>query len=268
MKRRSDLTTEHLLSAFVGMESTTRSSNWTTWNYRSWTEARAVCRPDRRAGVRKQRRPRTYIRILQALSCEKVTSSSPCTRRELFGSYTINFPHPLIGRETFTLGLTNGITFPRLLCRTFGFLHERGDAPQGLIRGRPTTTSSCLPPDAVVNPRCASMTICAPQVLDLIEIWRSSASDSGQRGRRSCGHAMHTALVYGCCVTRRCGKRHPVGGDSGRDLRAEPLPGRRFRLLIAACDLAPLIRRSLFFEQSFSSARACVPAVRIDFVDS
>src|ERR1035441_3547175 len=52
-------------------------------------------------------------------------------------SYSINFPHPLIGKQSFCVRLTNGSYLNEIApARTFGFLHE-ADAmrQQGLISG-------------------------------------------------------------------------------------------------------------------------------------
>src|ERR1700752_2609620 len=69
-------------------------------------------------------------------------------------SYTIDFPHRLIGRETFRVDLTDG-NFLREIApaRTFGFLHE-ADAmrQQGLIRGASTENAIVVTPEGLMNP--------------------------------------------------------------------------------------------------------------------
>src|SRR5437016_4506627 len=58
----------------------------------------------RKAGIRKQRRPRTYVRILRALEVREGNKFIGIYPADTYSvSYTINFPHPMIGREAFTL---------------------------------------------------------------------------------------------------------------------------------------------------------------------
>ena len=114
-------------------------------------------------------------------------------------SYSINFPHPLIGKQSFCVRLTNGSYLSQIApARTFGFLHE-ADAmrQQGLIRGASTGNAIVLNREEVLNPplRFADEFV-RHKVLDLI-------GDLALIGKRilgsvvadRAGHAMHTALV-------------------------------------------------------------------------
>src|SRR5260370_1275167 len=101
-------TTEHLLSAFMGMGIDNAYVELDNLELPILDgSARPFVDLIRRAGVRKQRRPRTYVRILRALELREGNKFMGVYPAENYSvSYTINFPHPLIGRETFTQTLT------------------------------------------------------------------------------------------------------------------------------------------------------------------
>ena len=63
-----------------------------------------------KAGIRKQRRAAQVSEDLAASSkCARETSLSRSIPSDTYSvSYSINFPHPLIGKETFQVELTNG----------------------------------------------------------------------------------------------------------------------------------------------------------------
>src|SRR5690606_23275996 len=79
-----------------------------------------------RAGIRRQRRQRTCIRILEPIELregDKFIAVYPDTTYSV--AYTIDFPHPLIGRETFRIDLVNGEFLREIApARTFGFLEQ------------------------------------------------------------------------------------------------------------------------------------------------
>jgi len=194
-------TTEHLLSAFIGMGIDNAIVELDNLELPILDgSARPFVDLIRRAGVRKQRRPRTYIRIRCALELREANKFIAVYPADTYSvSYTINFPHPLIGRETFTLDLTNGQYVSGIApARTFGFLHEaEAMRQQGLIRGASKENAVVLTRDGVVNPplRFADEFV-RHKILDLI-------GDLALIGRRilgnvvadRAGHAMHTALV-------------------------------------------------------------------------
>jgi len=194
-------TTEHLLSAFIGMGIDNAIVELDNLELPILDgSARPFVDLIRRAGVRKQRRPRTYIRIRRALELREANKFIAVYPADTYSvSYTINFPHPLIGRETFTLDLTNGHYVSGIApARTFGFLHEaEAMRQQGLIRGASKENAVVLTRDGVVNPplRFADEFV-RHKILDLI-------GDLALIGRRilgnvvadRAGHAMHTALV-------------------------------------------------------------------------
>jgi UDP-3-O-[3-hydroxymyristoyl] N-acetylglucosamine deacetylase len=194
-------TTEHLLSAFVGMGIDNAIVELDNLELPILDgSAQPFVDLIRRAGVRKQRRPRSFLRILRSLELRegnKFIGVYPSDRYSV--SYTIDFPHPLIGRESRTLELTNGHYVKEIApARTFGFLHEAEMMrQQGLIRGASNDNALVLTRDGLVNPPLRFPDeFVRHKILDLI-------GDLALIGRRilgnvvadRAGHAMHTALV-------------------------------------------------------------------------
>jgi len=153
-----------------------------------------------RAGIRKQRRQRTYMRILRAVELregDKFIALYPAESYSI--SYSINFPHPLIGAETYTAEFTPEV-FRREIApaRTFGSLQdERALRNMGLIRGVSQENCIVLDRDGVINgPLRYPDEFVRHKMLDLI-------GDLALLGRRilgrvvadRAGHAMHTAMV-------------------------------------------------------------------------
>src|SRR2546423_12916983 len=68
-------------------------------------------------------------------------------------SYSINFPHPLIGKETFEVELTNGSYLRQIAAaRTFGSREdEQAMRNMGLIRGASRENCIVLTRDGVEN---------------------------------------------------------------------------------------------------------------------
>lgn len=152
------------------------------------------------AGLRRQRRPRTYYRILRDIELhegDKFIGVYPGDGYSV--SYAIDFPHPLIGKETFEVDLSDS-QYQREIAaaRTFGFKHQEDQLKnQGLIRGASLENCIVLTPDSVLNgPLRFTDEFVRHKVLDLI-------GDLALLGRRivgrvvanRAGHAMHTALV-------------------------------------------------------------------------
>ena len=193
-------TTEHLLSAFVGMGDNAIVELDNLELPILDGSAKPFIDLIKKAGVRKQRRPRTYIRIVSPLEFREGNKFIGVYPAETYSvSYKINFPHPLIGRETFSLDLTNGQYVSKIApARTFGFLHEaEAMRQQGLIRGASSENALVLTRDGLVNPPLRfDDEFVRHKILDLI-------GDLALIGRRilgrvvadRAGHAMHTALV-------------------------------------------------------------------------
>ena len=194
-------TTEHLLSAFVGMGIDNAVVELDNLELPILDgSARPFVELIRRAGVRKQRRPRTYIRILRPLELREGNKFIGVYRADRYSvSYTIDFPHPLIGRETFTLELTNGQYVSQIApARTFGFLHEAETMrQQGLIRGASSANALVLTRDGLVNPPLRYKDeFVRHKILDLIgDLALVGRQILGNVVADRAGHAMHTALV-------------------------------------------------------------------------
>src|SRR5215471_11622294 len=103
-------TTEHLLSALVGMRIDNAIIELDNLELPILDgSAQPFVDLIRKAGIRKQRRARTYVRITRALELHEGNKFIGIYPAENYSvSYSINFSHPLIGREAFTLELTNG----------------------------------------------------------------------------------------------------------------------------------------------------------------
>ena len=194
-------TTEHLLSAFIGMGIDNAIVELDNLELPILDgSARPFVDLIRRAGIRKQRRPRTYVRILQALELREGNKFIAVYPAESYSvSYSINFAHPLIGREIFSQTLTNGNYVSNIApARTFGFLHEaEAMRQQGLIRGASNENVVVLTRDAVVNPPLRFKDeFVRHKVLDLIgDLALIGHQILGNVVADRAGHAMHTALV-------------------------------------------------------------------------
>ena len=153
-----------------------------------------------KAGIRKQRRPRTYLRIRRELELREGDKFIAVYPADIYSvAYTINFPHPLIGKETFSVDLSDGNYIREIApARTFGFLHE-ADAmrQQGLIRGASVENALVLTRDGLMNPPLRFMDeFVRHKVLDLIgDLALLGKQILGNVVADRAGHAMHTALV-------------------------------------------------------------------------
>lgn len=194
-------TTEHLLSAFVGMGIDNAIVELDNLELPILDgSARPFVDLVRHAGIRKQRRPRSYIRILRALEMRdgnKFIAIYPSDRYSV--AYSINFPHPLIGRESLEIELTNGNYVTNIApARTFGFLHEaEAMRQQGLIRGASNQNAIVLTRDGLVNPPLRfNDEFVRHKILDLIgDLALIGRQILGNVVADRAGHAMHTALV-------------------------------------------------------------------------
>ncbi len=152
------------------------------------------------AGIRKQRRPRTYLRICRSVELREGNKFIAVYPSETYSvSYTIDFPHPLIGKESYSLDLSDGNYLKEIApARTFGFLHEaEAMRQQGLIRGASTHNAVVLNRDGVTNgPLRYRDEFVRHKVLDLIgDLALLGRQILGSVVADRAGHAMHTALV-------------------------------------------------------------------------
>jgi len=194
-------TTEHLLSAFIGVGIDNAIVELDNLELPILDgSARPFVEAIRKAGIRKQRRPRTYLRIRKEMELREGDKSIAVYPADSYSvSYTINFPHPLIGKETFSVDLSDGNYLREIAsARTFGF---RDDEPamrnMGLIRGASSDNCIVLTPEGVENPplRCPDEFV-RHKVLDLIgDLALLGKQILGTVVADRAGHAMHTALV-------------------------------------------------------------------------
>ena len=153
-----------------------------------------------KAGIRTQRRPRVYLKMLRELELregDKFIAVYPAKSYSV--SYTINFPHPLVGREEIQVELPDGRYVQDVApARTFGFIHEADlMRNQGLIRGASTENCLVLDRETLLNgPLRFPDEFVRHKVLDLIgDLALLGRQILGSVVADRAGHAMHTALV-------------------------------------------------------------------------
>ncbi|HEY7096281.1 MAG TPA: UDP-3-O-acyl-N-acetylglucosamine deacetylase [Terriglobales bacterium] len=194
-------TTEHLLSAFIGCGIDNAIVELDNLELPILDgSARPFVELIRKAGTRKHRRPRTYLRMRRELELREGAKFIAVYPADTYSvEYSIDFPHPLIGKERFSVDLSDGKYVSEIAsARTFGFFHEaEAMRQQGLIRGASSDNAIVLTKDGVMNPPLRfDDEFVRHKVLDLI-------GDLALLGKRilgtvvadRAGHAMHTALV-------------------------------------------------------------------------
>ncbi len=194
-------TTEHLLSAFIGVGIDNAIVELDNLEVPILDgSSLPFVKMIQEVGTRKQRRPRSYMRIRKELELREGNKFIGIYPGKGYSvSYTIDFPHPLIGRETFQIDLSEGTYETELApARTFGFLHEEiAMRNMGLIRGANMENCLVLDREKVINgPQRYADEFVRHKVLDLV-------GDLALLGRQvlgtivadRAGHAMHTALV-------------------------------------------------------------------------
>jgi len=193
-------TTEHLLSAFIGagIDNAIVELNNLELPILDGS-AQPFIRMVQNAGIRQQRRKRTYLRIRKEVEVregEKFIAVYPADGYSV--SYTIDFPEP-IGQETFEVELDGGSYLREIApARTFGFLQDEIVLRNmGLIRGANEENVIVLTQEGPKNgPLRYPDEFVRHKILDLI-------GDLALLGKRiigkvvayRAGHAMHTALV-------------------------------------------------------------------------
>jgi len=103
-------TTEHLLSAFIGCGIDNAIVELDNLELPILDgSARPFVELIRKAGTRKHRRARTYLRICRELEVREGAKFIAVYPADTYSvEYTIDFPHPLIGKETFCVDLSDG----------------------------------------------------------------------------------------------------------------------------------------------------------------
>jgi UDP-3-O-[3-hydroxymyristoyl] N-acetylglucosamine deacetylase len=194
-------TTEHLLSAFIGMGIDNAIVELDNLELPILDgSAKPFVEMIQKAGIRKQRRPRKYLKIRRELEMRegnKFIAVYPANSYSV--SYSINFPHPLIGKETFEVELTNGSYLRQIAgARTFGSREdEQSMRNMGLIRGASRENCIVLTRDGVENgPLRYRDEFVRHKILDLVgDLALLGKQVLGKVIADRAGHAMHTALV-------------------------------------------------------------------------
>ncbi len=153
-----------------------------------------------KAGVRKQRKARKYLKIRRELELREGNKFIAVYPSHTYSvSYSINFPHPLIGKETFQVELTNGSYMRQVAAaRTFGSREdEQAMRNMGLIRGASRENCIVLTRDGIENgPLRYRDEFVRHKVLDLVgDLALLGKQVLGKIVADRAGHAMHTALV-------------------------------------------------------------------------
>jgi UDP-3-O-[3-hydroxymyristoyl] N-acetylglucosamine deacetylase len=194
-------TTEHLLSAFTGVGVDNAIVELDNLELPILDgSALPFVELIQKAGIRKQRRPRRYMKMLREVEMRegnKFISVYPADSYSV--SYAINFPHPLIGKETFQVELSNGSYLKKIApARTFGSREdEKAMRNMGLIRGASRDNCIVLTRDGVENgPLRFPDEFVRHKVLDLVgDLALLGKPILGKIIADRAGHAMHTALV-------------------------------------------------------------------------
>jgi UDP-3-O-[3-hydroxymyristoyl] N-acetylglucosamine deacetylase len=219
-------TTEHLLSAFIGTGIDNAIVELDNLELPILDgSARPFLDLIHKVGIRKQRRGRVYLRILRELELREGNKFIAVYPAENYSvSYTVNFPHPLIGKEFFSVDLSDGNYLSEIApARTFGFLHEaEAMRQQGLIRGASAENAIVLTKDGIMNPplRFADEFV-RHKVLDLIgDLALLGKQILGNVVADRAGHAMHTALVSRLLRDRSLWEETTIEEDS----QSAPVP--------------------------------------------
>lgn len=194
-------TTEHLLSALVGsgidnivIELDNLELPILDGSALPYIEA------FRRVGVKRQKRRRQYLRVLESVEVREGDKFIGLYPGDGFSiSYEIAFPQP-IGRQCFAVCLSAAGAYETEIAaaRTFGFLEdEKKLRDMGLIRGVSEQNAVILSKDGVQNgPLRFPDEFVRHKVLDLIgDLALAGHQIFGRVVAERAGHAMHTALV-------------------------------------------------------------------------
>jgi UDP-3-O-[3-hydroxymyristoyl] N-acetylglucosamine deacetylase len=221
-------TTEHLLSAFVGCGIDNAIVELDNLEL-PILDGSALPYVEKffQVGMRRQRRKRVYLKMVKEVELregDKFIAVYPADSYSV--SYSINFPHPLIGPEAFEVELTNGSYVRQIAAaRTFGFLHEAEKMRNmGLIRGASEENAIVLTKDGVSNgPLRFPDEFVRHKVLDLIgDLALLGHQLLGRVVADRAGHAMHTALVSR--ILKDPGLWEMITQESADSIYAEPQP--------------------------------------------
>ena len=194
-------TTEHVLSAFLGLGLDNAIVELNSLELPILDgSALPIVQAVLGAGLRKQRRKRIYMCIRREVEVRdgaKFIAVYPADSYRIH--YRIDFPHPLVGSQEFSVELSNGSYLEQIAsARTFGFLRDEAALRNmGLIRGASEENAIILTNDGIKNPPLRSADeFVRHKVLDLIgDLALLGHPLLGRIEADRAGHAMHTALV-------------------------------------------------------------------------
>jgi UDP-3-O-[3-hydroxymyristoyl] N-acetylglucosamine deacetylase len=154
-----------------------------------------------KAGIRRQRARRSFIKILKPVEVVDGMRRIVVYPADVFHvTYRIAFPHPLIGAQSieFTSGSSN-YAAEIAPARTFGFLEQLEILRKnGLIRGGSLANAVVLDRRGVINPEGLRFPdeFCRHKLLDLIGDFSLLGHPLiGHVVAERAGHAMHAQLV-------------------------------------------------------------------------
>jgi len=193
-------TTEHLLSAFIGIGLDNAVIELDNLEVPILDgSAKPFVDMVLQAGLRQQRRKRSYLRIMREIEVRdgnKFIAAYPAAGYSV--AYKINFAQP-IGEQCFEIDLSQDLYRKELAAaRTFGFLSEEKTLKNlGLIRGASEDNVIVLTATGVKNgPLRFADEFVRHKVLDLIgDLALLGKQIIGRIVADRAGHAMHTALV-------------------------------------------------------------------------
>lgn len=212
-------TTEHLLSAFIGLGIDNAIVELDNLELPILDgSAQPFVEMIQKAGIRKQRRPRKYLKIRRELEWREGSKFIAVYPADGYSvSYSINFPHPLIGKETFQVELSNGSYLKNIAAaRTFGSRDdEQAMRNMGLIRGASRDNCIVLTRDGLENgPLRFPDEFVRHKVLDLVgDLALLGKQILGRIVADRAGHAMHTALVSRILRDQSLWEEVTVSGD-------------------------------------------------------
>ena len=195
-------TTEHLLSALAGLRIDNAVIELDNLEVPIVDgSALPFVKLIREAGLRRQRARRSYAKIVKPIELEDGAKKIAIYPSETFSvSYSISFPHPVIGSESLDFTPTAQSYEDEIgPARTFGFLAEvEMLLKNGLVNGGSLENVIVLDNERVLNPEGLRFPdeFCRHKILDLIgDISLFGNPIIGHIVADRAGHAMHAQLV-------------------------------------------------------------------------
>lgn len=229
-------TTEHLLSACIGLGLDNAIVELDNLEVPILDgSAKPFVDLIQRAGLRQQRRRRSYLRILREVEVRdgnKFIAAYPASGYQV--QYNINFAEP-IGQQSFQVDLSRDLYHQDVAAaRTFGFLREeKAMRDMGLISGATEENVIVVTDTGVKNgPLRFTDEFVRHKVLDLIgDLALLGRQVIGRIVADRAGHAMHTALVSRLLRDKSLWQettepREKTAQGAESLALAEPLPGQ------------------------------------------